>query len=40
MFGVQIQPADLSFIIDLANSTRYFDVSLGIFHMQYGIVTN
>ena len=38
MFGILIQPMDMSFTIDLNNGPRYFDISLKILDVQYGLV--
>lgn len=38
MFGVVLQPLHISFIVDIANGPRYFDISMYLTHMKAGIV--
>jgi len=40
MFGILIQPKDMSFNVDLNNGPRYFDVSLLVYSVQYSVVNN
>jgi hypothetical protein len=40
MFGIEIQPMDISFIVDLTSGPRYFDVTVGIMQEQYGNIVN
>ena len=38
MFGISIQPMDLSFTVNLATGPRYFDVTLETYHVQSGVI--
>ena len=40
MFGLIIQPLDLTFMMNLVSGPRYFDLNVGILHSHEGYVMN